>query len=90
MLITSKRGLVLLDRLNMGDAPNTKIDNFSVARLRMDGFSGLSSDFNDKPSSNLNILSKKENTRMENKKIVNNKPSQFGPIWGVNFHIIKK
>jgi hypothetical protein len=56
----------------------------------MDGFSGLSSDFNDKPNSNLNILSKKENTRLENKKIVNNKPSQFGPIWGVNFHIIKK
>ncbi len=38
----------------------------------------------------LNILSKKENTKVVDKKIVNNKPSQFGPILGVNFHMIKK
>ena len=38
----------------------------------------------------LNILSKKENTKMVEKKIVNNKPSQFRPILGVDFHMIKK
>lgn len=31
-----------------------------------------------------------ENSKMIEKKIVNNKPSQFGPILGVNFHMIKK
>jgi len=91
MLITSKRGLVLLDRLNLGDAPNTKkIDNLSVLKFKMDGQYGLSSDFNDKLNPNINILSKKENTRMETKSIVNNKPSQFGPILGVNFHNLRK
>jgi len=91
MLITSKRGLVLLDRLNLGNAPNTKkIDNLSVLKLKMDGQYGLSSDFNNKPNPNINILSKKENTKMENKSIVNNKPSQFGPILGVNFHNLRK
>lgn len=91
MLITSKRGLVLLDRLNLGYAPNTKkIDNLSVLKIKMDGQYGLSSDFNDKLNPNINILSKKENTRMENKSIVNNKPSQFGPILGVNFHNLRK
>ncbi|MEL7647090.1 MAG: hypothetical protein AAGU76_03310 [Sedimentibacter sp.] len=79
-----------MDRLNLGDAPNTKIDNLSVLRLKMGGNRGLSSDLDGKLNPNLSILSKKENTKMENKKIVNNKPSQFGPIWGVDFHIIKK
>ena len=83
--------MVLLDRLNLGDAPNKKkIDNLSVFKLKMDGQSSLSSDFNDKQNSNLNILSKKENKKMENKKILNNKPSQFGPILGVNFHNLRK
>jgi hypothetical protein len=45
---------------------------------------------NGKLEPDLNILSKKENTKMVEKKIVNNKPSQFGPILGVNFHMIKK
>lgn len=42
---------------------------------------------------NLNPLlnsMKKENTKMEEKKIVNNKPSQFKPILGVNFHNVKR
>ncbi|MGB4437951.1 MAG: hypothetical protein WBJ13_01735 [Sedimentibacter sp.] len=80
-----------MDRLNLGYAPNTKkIDNLSVLKIKMDGQYGLSSDFNDKLNPNINILSKKENTRMENKSIVNNKPSQFGPILGVNFHNLRK
>lgn len=54
----------------------------------MDG-KGLTDDINGKPT-NLNFLSKKENQRMENKSIVNNKPSQYGPILGVNFHNIKR
>ncbi len=32
----------------------------------------------------------KENTKMEEKKIVNNKPSQYRPIIGVNFHNLRK
>jgi hypothetical protein len=38
----------------------------------------------------LDILAKNENEKLVNKKIVNNKPSQFGPILGVDFHMIKK
>ncbi|MDW5300544.1 MAG: hypothetical protein SA378_10470 [Sedimentibacter sp.] len=80
-----------MDRLNLGDAPNTKkIDDLSVFKMKMDGQYSLSSDFNDKQNPNINILSKKENTRMENKSIVNNKPSQFGPVLGVNFHNLRK
>lgn len=37
-----------------------------------------------------NSMVQRENTRMKDKKIVNNKPSQFGPIWGVNFHNVKR
>ena len=38
----------------------------------------------------LDILAKSKNAKMVDKKIVNNKPSQFGPILGVDFHMIKK
>ena len=38
----------------------------------------------------LDILAKSQNAKMVDKKIVNNKPSQFGPILGVDFHMIKK
>jgi len=81
-----------LDSMNNGDTPNDlkKIDKLSEIKIKRDGQSSLSNEVNDKLNPNLNVLSKKENTRMENKSIVNNKPSQFGPILGVNFHNVKR
>jgi len=78
--------------LNNGNTPEylKTIDKLSELKIKRDGQSSLSSGISDKLNPNLNILSKRENQRMENKSIVNNKPSQFGPILGVNFHIIKK
>ena len=61
-----------------------------MIKLRRDGQYSLTSDINGKLNPNLNSLSMKENQRMEDKSIVNNKQSQFGPILGVNFHNIKK
>ena len=80
-----------MDRLNKSITPDlTKVDKLDVIKIRRDGQYSLTSDINGKLNPNLNLLSKKENQRMENKSIVNNKPSQFGPILGVNFHNIKK
>lgn len=92
MLIAfEKRGLILLDRLNKSSTPDlTKVDKLDVIRLKMDGQYSLTSDINGKLNPNLNSLSTKENQRMEDKSIVNNKPSQFGPILGVDFHNIKR
>jgi len=80
-----------LDRLNKSSTPDlTKVDKLDVIRLKMDGQYSLTSDINGKLNPNLNSLSTKENQRMEDKSIVNNKPSQFGPILGVDFHNIKR
>lgn len=81
-----------MDRLkNKSNTPDlTKVDKLDVIKIRRDGQYSLTSDINGKLNPNLNLLSKKENQRMENKSIVNNKPSQFGPILGVNFHNIKR
>ena len=80
-----------MDRLNKSSTPDlTKVDKLDVIKIRRDGQYSLTSDINGKLNPNLNLLSKKENQRMENKSIVNNKPSQFGSILGVNFHNIKK
>ncbi|WMJ75848.1 MULTISPECIES: hypothetical protein [unclassified Sedimentibacter] len=62
----------------LGEVKKKRDGNLQLARL------------NGKLEPDLNILSKKENTKVVDKKIVNNKPSQFGPILGVNFHMIKK
>lgn len=79
-----------MDRLNKSGIPDlTKVDKLDVMKIKRDGQYSLTSDINGKLT-NLNFLSKKENQRMENKSIVNNKPSQFGPILGVNFHNIKR
>ncbi len=67
----------------------TKVDKLDVNKKR-DGQYSSTNDIKGKLNPNLNLLSKKENQRMENKSIVNNKPSQFGPILGVNFHNVKK
>ena len=80
-----------MDRLNKSSTPDlTKVDKLDVIKIRRDGQYSLTSDINGKLNPNLNLLSKKENQRMENKSIVNNKPSQFGTILGVNFHNVKK
>lgn len=81
-----------MDRLkNKSSTPDlTKVDKLDVIKIRRDGQYSLADDINSKLNPNLNLLSKKENQRMENKSIVNNKPSQFGPILGVNFHNVKK
>lgn len=80
-----------MDRLNKNSTPDlTRIGNLDVIKLRRDGQYSLTSDINGKLNPNLNLTSKKANQRMEDKSIVNNKPSQFGPILGVNFHNIKR
>lgn len=80
-----------MDRLNKSSTPDlTKVDKLDVIKIKRDGQYSLTSDINGKLNPNLNSLSMKENQRMEDKSIVNNKPSQFGPILGVNFHNIKR
>ncbi len=81
-----------MDRLkNKNSTPDlTKVVNSDVIKLRRDGQYRLTSDINGELTPNLNLTSWKSNQRMEDKSIVNNKPSQFGPILGVNFHNIKR
>lgn len=75
---------------NSGNTPENKItDKLSEVKMKRDAnlpFTNL----NSKLEPDLNILSKQENTKVLEKKIVNNKPSQFRPVMGVNFHMIKK
>jgi hypothetical protein len=80
-----------LDRLNKISTPDlTRVGNLNVIKLRRDGQYSLTSDINGKLNPNLNMTSKRSYQRMEDKSIVNNKPSQFRPILGVNFHNIKR
>ncbi len=80
-----------MDRLNKISTPDlTKSGNLDVIKLKSDGQYSLTDDINGKLTPNLGFASKKSNQRMESKSIVNNKPSQFGPILGVNFHNIKR
>jgi len=80
-----------LDRLNRSNTPDlTKVVNLDVLKLRRDGQYSLTNDISGKLTPNLNSASMKLNQRMEDKSIVNNKPSQFRPILGVNFHNIKR
>lgn len=75
----------------MSNTPQYKIvnefDNVKV-RNKLNGNLQLSNEISGRPE--LDIFSKRDNMRVMEKKIVNNKPSQFGPIVGVNFHMIKK
>lgn len=75
----------------MSNTPQYKIvnefDNVKV-KNKLNGDLQLSNEISGRPE--LDIFSKRDNTRVMEKKIVNNKPSQFGPILGVNFHMIKK
>lgn len=75
---------------NTRNTPENKItDKLSEVKMKRDAnfqFTNL----NGKLEPDLNILSKQENTKVLEKKIVNNKPSQFRPVMGINFHMIKK
>lgn len=73
----------------MSNTPKNKItDDLSEVKKREGKL--RFTELNERLVPDLNILSKKENEKMVEKKIVNNKPSQFGPILGVNFHMMKK
>ncbi|WP_313340724.1 hypothetical protein [Sedimentibacter sp.] len=75
----------------MSNTPKYKITNeFDNVKVRnqLNGALQLTNEISGRPE--LDIFSKRENSRLVEKKIVNNKPSQFGPVLGVNFHMIKK
>lgn len=75
----------------MSNTPDNKItDKLSGVEIKRDKNKIQFTSLNSRLVPDLNILSKKENTKVVEKKIVNNKPSQFRPILGVNFHMIKK
>ncbi|WP_312699469.1 hypothetical protein [Sedimentibacter sp.] len=75
----------------MSNTPKYKItnefDNVKV-RNKLNGSLQFANEISGSPVSD--DFSKRENSRLAEKKIVNNKPSQFGPVLGVNFHMIKK
>ena len=73
----------------MSNTPDNKIADKLGEVKKRDGNLRFT-EVNERLVPDLNILSKKENEKMVEKKIVNNKPSQFRPILGVNFHMIKK
>ncbi len=75
----------------MSNTPKYKITNeFDNVKVRnqLNGSLQFANEISGSPE--LDIFSKRENSRLTEKKIVNNKPSQFGPVLGVNFHMIKK
>lgn len=73
----------------MSNTPENKITN-KLREINKRDVNLQLTNLDGKLEPDLNILSKKENIKMVEKKIVNNKPSQFGPVLGVNFHMIKK
>nr|WP_312575898.1 hypothetical protein [Sedimentibacter sp.] len=87
------KGLVALDyeNSNFGNTSNfesnNKINNIKISK---DGQSRISDRMSNVLNSGLSSVINRENTQIKEKKIVNNKPSQFGPILGVNFHNVKK
>lgn len=88
------KGLVALDykNSNSGNTPPSLIteNKLNEIKIKNDGQSRLSSEITDKLNPSLNSIIDRENTQMKEKKIVNNKPSQFKPILGVNFHNVKR
>lgn len=75
---------------NTRNTPENKItDKLSEVKMKRDANLRFT-ELNGKLEPDLNILSKQENTKVLEKKIVNNKPSQFKPVMGINFHMIKK
>lgn len=87
------RDLVALDYEdgNFGNTPKLKnINKLNEIKIKNDGQSRVSGNLTDILNPNLNSIVNRENTQMREKRIVNNKPSQFGPILGVNFHNVKR
>jgi hypothetical protein len=82
-----------MDRLsnkNKSNAPDKdSVERLSETRMN-DGQLQMSEDIADRIYPNMYSSQDRRNTRFEDKKIVNNKPSQFGPIQGKDFHAIKK
>jgi len=87
------KGLVALDYedSNSGNTPPSLIteNKLNEIKIKNDGQSRLSNEITDNLNPSLNIADR-ENIQMKEKKIVNNKPSQFKPILGVNFHNVKR
>lgn len=77
---------------NYGNTPNyfESINRINKIKIKNDGQSRLSDSKSGALNPNLSSVINGENTRIKEKKIVNNKPSQFGPILGVNFHNVKR
>ncbi len=76
---------------NTGNTPNlNNINMLNKIRIKRDGQSELSKETTDILNPNIRSSVNTENTQIKDKKIVNNKPSQFGPILGVNFHNVKR
>lgn len=91
MLDTFMKGLIYLNKLSKGLTPDLKnMNKLNELKIREDGQYSLSKEILDKIYPELNSsIANKHNTIMKEKKIVNNKPSQFGPILGVDFHNIR-
>lgn len=73
----------------MSNTPGNKITN-KLREINKSDVNLQLIDLNERLEPDLDILTKNKNKKMADKKIVNNKPSQFGPILGVDFHMIKK
>lgn len=87
------KGLVALgyENGNIGNIPSlNNINKLNKLRIKRDGQSELSNETTEILNPNLKSSIDIENTQIKDKKIVNNKPSQFGPILGVNFHNVKR
>lgn len=85
------KGLVLLNKLNKSNTPDLKnVYNLNENKIKRDVWQNLPDYLSNKMNPQLNSFINNENLRLEEKKIINNKSSQFGPILGVNFHNIKR
>jgi len=80
-----------LNKLSKGLTPDLKnMNKLNELKIREDGQYSLSKEILDKLYPEVyNNIANKQNTILKEKKIVNNKPSQFGPILGVDFHNIR-
>lgn len=82
------------DNGNKGDGSpgliNRNINKLNEIKIKNAGKSMVSDTVSGTLNPNLSSVINRENTKIADKKIVNNKPSQFGPILGVNFHNVKR
>ncbi len=91
-----RRDLVALDYEdgNIGSIGNTpklkNVNELNELRIKRDGRSKISDNMTGILNPDVDNIINRENARMVEKKIVNNKPSQFGSILGVNFHNVKR